>query len=84
VFDPPRAGAEQQARALAASPAPLVVAVSCNAQTFARDAAILRAGGYDIARIEPIDQFRHSPHVEIVGVFRRPAERSRKKRRLLG
>jgi 23S rRNA (uracil1939-C5)-methyltransferase len=84
VFDPPRAGSELQARAIAASAAPRVVAVSCNAQTFARDAAILCAGGYEIARIEPIDQFRHSPHVEIIGVFRRPAERSRKRRRLLG
>ncbi|WP_036257767.1 class I SAM-dependent RNA methyltransferase [Methylocapsa aurea] len=84
VFDPPRAGAEQQARALAASRVPLVVAISCNAQTFARDAAILCSGGYEIARIEPIDQFRHSPHVEIIGVFHRPAEKSRKIRRLLG
>ncbi|WOJ89668.1 RNA methyltransferase [Methylocapsa polymorpha] len=83
VFDPPRAGAEQQARALAASTAPLVVAMSCNAQTFARDAAILCAGGYEIVRVEPIDQFRHSPHVEIIGIFRRPAE-TRRGRRLLG
>ncbi|MGH6794972.1 MAG: class I SAM-dependent RNA methyltransferase, partial [Methylocella sp.] len=45
VFDPPRAGAENQAIALSASPVPLVVAVSCDAQTFARDAAILCAGG---------------------------------------
>ncbi|WP_026606107.1 class I SAM-dependent RNA methyltransferase [Methylocapsa acidiphila] len=84
VFDPPRAGAEQQARALASSRTPLVVAVSCNVQTFARDAAILCAGGYEIARIEPIDQFRHSPHVEIVGIFRRPTQKSRRARRLLG
>ncbi len=84
VFDPPRAGAELQARALAASRAPLVVAVSCNAQTFARDAAILCAGGYEITKIEPIDQFRHSAHVEIIGVFRRKAERPRRGRRLLG
>jgi 23S rRNA (uracil1939-C5)-methyltransferase len=71
VFDPPRAGAEKQALVLSASSVPLVVAVSCNAQTFARDAAILCAGGYEIARIEPLDQFRHTPHVEIVAGFRR-------------
>ena len=71
VFDPPRAGAEKQALVLSASSVPLVVAVSCNAQTFARDAAILCAGGYEIARIEPLDQFRHTPHVEIVPGFRR-------------
>ena len=84
VFDPPRAGAEQQARAIAASSAPLVVAVSCNPQTFARDAAILCAGGYEITHVEAIDQFRSSPHVEIIGSFRRPAARARRVRRLLG
>jgi 23S rRNA (uracil1939-C5)-methyltransferase len=55
VFDPPRAGAEKQALVLSASSVPLVVAVSCNAQTFARDAAILCAGGYEMARVEPVD-----------------------------
>ncbi len=84
VFDPPRAGAEKQALVLSASAVPLVVAVSCNAQTFARDAAILCAGGYEIARVEPVDQFRHTPHVEIVAGFRRRTQGPRKKRRLLG
>jgi 23S rRNA (uracil1939-C5)-methyltransferase len=83
VFDPPRAGAESQALALGASKVPLVVAVSCNAQTFARDAAILCAGGYDIARVEPVDQFRHTPHIEIVAGFRRRTQGRRKNRRLL-
>jgi 23S rRNA (uracil1939-C5)-methyltransferase len=84
IFNPPRAGAESQAIALSASPVPLVVAVSCNAQTFARDAAILCAGGYEITRVEPIDQFRHTPHVEIVAGFRRRTLGPRKNRRLLG
>jgi len=47
VFDPPRAGAAEQATALAASLVPVIVAVSCNAESFARDAAILCAGGYE-------------------------------------
>ena len=84
VFDPPRAGAESQALVLSASSVPLVVAVSCNAQTFARDAAILCAGGYEMARVEPVDQFRHTPHVEIVAGFRRRTKGQRKNRRLLG
>lgn len=84
VFDPPRAGAENQAKALAASQVPVVVAVSCNPESFARDAAILCAGGYDITQVEPIDQFRHTPHVEIIACFRRRGERPRRKRRLLG
>src|SRR3984893_3513775 len=84
VFDPPRAGAEKQVLVLSASAVPLIVAVSCNAQTFARDAAILCAGGYEIARIEPVDQFRHTPDVEIVASFRRRTQGTRKNRRLLG
>ena len=71
VFDPPRAGAEAQAKQLAASIVPLVVGVSCDAGTFARDAATLVAGGYRLERVTPVDQFRHAGHVEMVGVFRR-------------
>jgi 23S rRNA (uracil1939-C5)-methyltransferase len=83
VFDPPRAGADAQAQSLAKSKVPIIVAVSCNAQTFARDAATLVQGGYTLESTEPIDQFRHSPHVEIVAVFRRKSQ-PRKRPRLLG
>jgi len=69
VFDPPRQGAETQARQLAASKVPVVVAVSCNAGTFARDARILVDGGYRLTGVTPVDQFRHSAHVEIVAKF---------------
>jgi 23S rRNA (uracil1939-C5)-methyltransferase len=71
VFDPPRAGAEHQAREIAASKLGLAVAVSCNPQTFARDAAILIAGGFRLDSVLPVDQFLWSAHVELVGVFRR-------------
>ena len=71
VFDPPRQGAEAQARALAASRVATVVAVSCNPSTFARDAAILLAGGYRLVAVTPVDQFRYSAHVEIVAKFTR-------------
>jgi 23S rRNA (uracil1939-C5)-methyltransferase len=83
IFDPPRAGAEVQARALAKSHVPLVLAVSCNVQTFVRDAAILVAGGHKAEQITPVDQFRQSPHVEIVGIFRRTATKGRARRSLL-
>jgi 23S rRNA (uracil1939-C5)-methyltransferase len=66
IFDPPRQGAEAQARALAASKVPVIVAVSCNAATFARDAKILLDGGYRLTAVTPVDQFRYSAHVEIV------------------
>lgn len=84
VFDPPRAGAETQARALAQSDVPTVIAVSCNAQTFARDASLLIAGGYAIGDVTPVDQFRHSPHVEMVATFRKQARSGKRKRSLLG
>ena len=71
VFDPPRAGAEAQARELAKSKVRTVVAVSCEPRTFARDAAILVAGGYRLEKVTPVDQFAWSMHVEMVGVFRR-------------
>lgn len=81
VFDPPRAGAAAQATEIARSSVPTVVAVSCDPGTFSRDAASLIAGGYTVGSVTPVDQFRHSAHVEIVAVFRRAA--IRKKRRLL-
>jgi 23S rRNA (uracil1939-C5)-methyltransferase len=71
VFDPPRAGAEAQARDIAQSKVPVVVAVSCEPKTFARDAKILIDGGYKPVRVTPVDQFAFSTHVELVGVFRR-------------
>ena len=56
-----------------------IVAVSCDARSFARDAAILIAGGYALGGVTPIDQFRFSPHVELVATFSRPAGSRRKK-----
>lgn len=69
VFDPPRQGAQAQARELAASAVPLIVAVSCNAATFARDARLLVNGGYRLTQVTPVDQFLYSPHVELVARF---------------
>jgi 23S rRNA (uracil1939-C5)-methyltransferase len=71
VFDPPRQGAEAQARELVKSAVPVVVAVSCDTTTFARDALILVNGGYKFVSAAPVDQFRYSFHVEIVGKFER-------------
>ncbi|MBR0911745.1 class I SAM-dependent RNA methyltransferase [Bradyrhizobium japonicum] len=71
VFDPPRQGAQAQALKLAASKVPVVIAVSCNAATFARDARLLIDGGYRIETVVPVDQFRHTPHVELVARFTR-------------
>ena len=69
LFDPPRAGAREQAGEIARSRVPAVVGASCNPATFARDAALLAAGGYALLEVTPVDQFVYSPHVELVGVF---------------
>lgn len=66
VFDPPRQGAQTQARELAASKVPAIVAVSCNPATFARDMRLLIDGGYQLTAVTTVDQFRYSAHVEIV------------------
>jgi 23S rRNA (uracil1939-C5)-methyltransferase len=71
VFDPPRQGAQAQVKQLAASKIPVVIAVSCNVATFARDARVLIDGGYKIEGVTPVDQFRHTPHVELVARFTR-------------
>jgi len=71
VFDPPRQGAQAQARQLAGSKIARVVAVSCNPITFARDARILLDAGFAMDEVTPVDQFRHTTHVEVVARFRR-------------
>ncbi len=71
VMDPPRAGAIEQTRQLPGTKAAVVVGVSCNPVTFARDARILIDGGFRLERVTPVDQFLWSAHVELVGIFRR-------------
>ena len=71
VLDPPRQGAEAQAREFGHSGANRIVYVSCNPASFARDAEILIAAGFKLERVMPVDQFRYSAHIELVGVFSR-------------
>ncbi len=71
VFDPPRAGAKAQARALAESEVSRIVAVSCNPATFGRDARTLVEGGYRLTRVVPVDQFLWSAEVELIAWFER-------------
>lgn len=71
IFDPPRAGAEAQAEALADSTVQTVIAVSCNPVTFARDARLLIEGGYRMTSVQPVDQFQWSVETELVAAFTR-------------
>jgi 23S rRNA (uracil1939-C5)-methyltransferase len=71
VLDPPRAGAEEQARRLATSKVRCIVYVSCNPASLARDLRILVDGGYRIDSVTPVDQFLWSAHIESVTVLTR-------------
>ena len=71
VFDPPRAGAAEQAAEIARSGVSRAIGVSCNPATFVRDACTLIDAGFRLERLKPVDQFLWSPHVELVGVFNR-------------
>ena len=69
VIDPPRAGALEQVKTLKFSTVQTIAYVSCNPQTFARDAKQLIEGGYTLKKITPVDQFAWSAHLEVVGIF---------------
>lgn len=49
----------------------MIVAVSCNPATLARDCRILVDAGYKLGAVMPVDQFLFSPHIELVTVLRR-------------
>lgn len=69
LLDPPRQGAEAQMREIAKSKLARVVSISCDAESFARDARILVDAGFKLGPVTPFDQFRHAAHVEMAAVF---------------
>jgi len=69
VVDPPRAGAQAQMHQLVSSRVERIASISCNPRTFARDAAILIAGGFRIGKVTPVDQFRWTGHIEVFALF---------------
>lgn len=71
IFNPPQAGAPAQAAQIASSRVKRVIGVSCDPATFARDARILTDGGYVLQWVAPVDQFRWSARIELVGLFSR-------------
>jgi 23S rRNA (uracil1939-C5)-methyltransferase len=72
LLDPPRAGASAQVVQLAQSKIGHIVYVSCNADSFAADAAILTKAGFRMGPVTPIDQFLWSSHIELVAGFEKP------------
>lgn len=69
LLDPPRAGAREQVGQIAGSKVPRVVYISCNPASWARDAVTLVAGGYRLAGLRAVGQFRWSTHVELASLF---------------
>lgn len=69
IINPPRNGASPQIQMLAKSTVPHIIMVSCNPQTFFRDAALLKKAGFTLKQLTPIDQFLWSAHLEVVGIF---------------
>ena len=69
LLDPPRAGAREQVQLLAGSIVPKLVYISCNPASWAKDAVALIAGGYRLAELRPVGQFRWSTHVELASLF---------------
>ena len=72
LLDPPRAGAKEQAAQIARSKLRCVAYVSCNAQSFARDARLLADAGFTLGPVTPVDQFLWSAHIELVAGLSRP------------
>lgn len=70
-LDPPRAGALAQAKSLARAKVRRIAYVSCDADSFARDARLLIDGGYRLACVLPVDQFLWSDHIELAASFER-------------
>lgn len=70
VFDPPRAGlGPETVNAIVEVGSPVLVSVSCDAATFARDARMLVDAGYRLEWVQPVDQFPQTPHTETVSRF---------------
>lgn len=71
IIDPPRSGARLQAEQIARAPIRKLAYVSCEPASFARDIKVLIEHGFTLTHVTPVDQFRWSPHTEVVGAFER-------------
>jgi 23S rRNA (uracil1939-C5)-methyltransferase len=72
VLDPPRDGLKDKAGLLAAYPGLRAIAsISCDVATFTRDLADFVAAGFKVVELQPLDQFPHTPHIEIMAWLER-------------
>lgn len=70
VVDPPRKGLDARfiTSAIDMEPAKLVY-ISCNPATFARDAKLFAESGYEVKKVQPVDLFPQTHHVELVALL---------------
>jgi 23S rRNA (uracil1939-C5)-methyltransferase len=72
VLDPPRGGTHPRTiRDVIRISPPKILYVSCNPPHLARDLVELRAGGYSVSAIQPVDMFPHTAHVEVVASLKK-------------
>lgn len=72
ILDPPRAGCDKDLlQQIAEKDIKEIIYVSCNPATLARDIKILSGLSYQVERVQPVDMFPHTHHVETVTVIER-------------
>lgn len=72
MLDPPRSGAGGKVmRRIGRLGTDRVVYVSCNPESFAEDISWLSAYGYELEKVQPVDLFPHTVHVELVSLLRK-------------
>ncbi len=69
ILDPPRAGAAEVIEGVVRLEARMIVYVSCDPATLARDLRRLCAHGYQVRRLQPLDLFPHTYHVETLAIL---------------
>jgi 23S rRNA (uracil1939-C5)-methyltransferase len=75
VVDPPRKGCDEKLlEAIIQAQPERMVYVSCNPATLARDLAYLSERGYRVVKVQPVDMFPQTAHVECVTLMSRVKE----------
>ena len=71
LLDPARAGAVGAAEQIAALGPARILYVSCNPVSFAADAKLFLAAGYQLVKLAAMDMFPQTSHLELMALFRR-------------
>lgn len=75
VVDPPRKGCDEKLlEAIIQAQPERMVYVSCNPATLARDLAYLSERGYRVVKVQPVDMFPQTAHVEVISLMSRVDE----------